>query len=301
MQGFGHVTSNGALDVVRLCFCAYVKEEGNWVRLTDPVVSRVIKDSHVFNDLKIVDYSDDWAAVDTQKKILILCEKLGKNDVEVHFAQQGRDGGRILEKVKIADTDIHHQYGISLKTPRITGNIQEPAMCSMKLHSPKTREDSNSVNFTFFPSGQMPSAHVDEVHNVVRTNSKRSRQPNNSDVDCPAETSLGQVYVPPKRQGPDLDFVGEGPSDNGVVLRGPMVRPALCDQQPRLQNQEVSNCFDDANDNAREVELIDIIRSALTVSTPPPPEDILNLAVASNGLATIDVSDIANPSNLNRM
>ena len=225
--------------------------------------------------------------MDTQKKILILCEKLRKNDVEVHFVQQGRDGGRIREEVKIADTDIHHQYGISLKTPRITGNIQEPAMCSMFLRSPKTRERSNSVNFTFFPSGQMPSAHVDEAHNVVRTNSKRSRQPNNSDVDCPAETSLGQVYVPPKRQGPDLDFVGEGPSDNGVVLRGPMVKPALCDQQPRLQNQEV--------------ELINFIRSALTVSTPPPPEDILNLAVASSGLATIDVSDIANPSNLNRM
>ena len=61
---------------------------GNLVPLTDPVVSRVIKDSHVFNDLKIVDYSHDWATADEQKKILILCEKIGKDSVEVHFVQR---------------------------------------------------------------------------------------------------------------------------------------------------------------------------------------------------------------------
>ena len=52
-----------------------------------PVVSNVIKDRKAHSDLQIVDYSDDIAPLEGGKKILIFCEQVKRDDIEVHFTQ----------------------------------------------------------------------------------------------------------------------------------------------------------------------------------------------------------------------
>ena len=50
-----------------------------------PVVSNVIRDKKSHSDLQIIDYSDDTSPVEGGKKILLFCEKVYKDDIEVHF------------------------------------------------------------------------------------------------------------------------------------------------------------------------------------------------------------------------
>lgn len=55
-----------------------------------PVVSNVIKDRKSHSDLQIIEYSDDTSPVEGGKKILIFCEKITRDDIEVHFTQYAK-------------------------------------------------------------------------------------------------------------------------------------------------------------------------------------------------------------------
>ena len=50
-----------------------------------PIVSKVIQDKKAHSELQIIDHSDDSSPVEGGKKILLFCEKVDKNDIEVHF------------------------------------------------------------------------------------------------------------------------------------------------------------------------------------------------------------------------
>ena len=52
-----------------------------------PVVSSILKDRKAHSDLSIIEYSDDRSPVEGGKKILLFCEKISRDDIEVHFSQ----------------------------------------------------------------------------------------------------------------------------------------------------------------------------------------------------------------------
>lgn len=55
-----------------------------------PVVSKIIKDRKAHSDLQITEHSDDRAPIEGGKKILLFCEKVTRDDIEVHFTQYNK-------------------------------------------------------------------------------------------------------------------------------------------------------------------------------------------------------------------
>jgi len=219
-QGFDHAAPARNMDyslhAVRLCFCAYARVDGEFAPLGRPVVSEVIRCSKAHSDLKIVDASDDWATAGGRKKIILLCEKLGKDKIEVRFV---RKGGEVVANVPPAEIHVHHLTAISFETPDVTHDIVEPAVCSMFLYNPSTGEKSNPVTFTFHPAQQgatMPPP-------PVKATTKRGR-PAKDNGDDP---STGIVTLPPKYSVPAANG---GDNTDGPALAQTLAPPTLLGQ-----------------------------------------------------------------------
>merc|ERR1712073_252838 len=89
-QGFGHVDSSNSIDLnaVKLCFQVFLenpKTPGKYTVILDPVCSKPIFDAKAKKELQIMDMSDNTAPADGGKKIIILCEKVSKEDIKVRF------------------------------------------------------------------------------------------------------------------------------------------------------------------------------------------------------------------------
>ena len=77
-QGFEHMRKGSInMNAIRLCFQCYLTPSGNREHiLLKPIVSSVIRDKKAFNDLTIVDYSDNWSPVSGGKKIILFTKKI---------------------------------------------------------------------------------------------------------------------------------------------------------------------------------------------------------------------------------
>ena len=85
-QGFAHASSGQYnLNQVRLCFQVFLRQP-NGLLPVDPVVSNVIYDAKAHKDLNIVNYSDNCAPIEGGKKILLFCEKISRDDIEIRFS-----------------------------------------------------------------------------------------------------------------------------------------------------------------------------------------------------------------------
>eukprot|EP00096_Caligus_rogercresseyi_P014482 TRINITY_DN6999_c0_g1_i2.p1 TRINITY_DN6999_c0_g1~~TRINITY_DN6999_c0_g1_i2.p1 ORF type:complete len:382 (+),score=129.89 TRINITY_DN6999_c0_g1_i2:650-1795(+) len=151
-QGFSHKNSAVNLNAVRLCFQAFLKSEDTLTPLA-PVVSNVVVDRKVHTDLHIYDQSDDWSSVDGGKKIIILCEKVCKDNIEVHFTQFSEDGQVIWRsKAEFGPSAVHKQYAISFLTPPyFNKDIKSPVKVSMYLFKPCENVASEHVEFQYVP------------------------------------------------------------------------------------------------------------------------------------------------------
>ena len=62
-----------------------------------PVVSNVIRDKKSCNDLQIVDISENSSPVEGGKKIMLFCDKVHKDDIEVHFSTFTKSKDKLLQ------------------------------------------------------------------------------------------------------------------------------------------------------------------------------------------------------------
>merc|ERR1712079_636984 len=112
-QGFGHVDSPNSIDLnaVKLCFQVFLenpKTPGKYTVILDPVYSKPIFDAKAKKELQIMDMSDNTAPADGGKKIIILCEKVSKEDIKIRFY----DYNGWEEWADFGATDVHKQYAI---------------------------------------------------------------------------------------------------------------------------------------------------------------------------------------------
>merc|ERR1712018_966334 len=89
-QGFGHVDSPNSIDLnaVKLCFQVFLENPsspGKYTVILPPVCTRPIYDAKAKKELQIMDISDNSAPADGGKKIIILCEKVSKEDIKVRL------------------------------------------------------------------------------------------------------------------------------------------------------------------------------------------------------------------------
>ena len=84
-QGFQGKPTSFNLNAIRLCFQAFVMLPDCKPIPAAPVVSEALFDRKSHGDLAIIDYAPNWSLSTGKTNILILCEKVSKNDIEVHF------------------------------------------------------------------------------------------------------------------------------------------------------------------------------------------------------------------------
>ena len=79
-----------------------------------PVCSKPIYDAKAKKELQIMDMSDNSAPAEGGKKVIILCEKVSKEDIKVRFF----DYSGWEEWAEFGASGVHKQYAISLTVPR---------------------------------------------------------------------------------------------------------------------------------------------------------------------------------------
>merc|ERR1719410_608080 len=153
-QGFGHVDSPNSIDLnaVKLCFQVFLENPsapGKYTVNLPPVCSKPIFDAKAKKELQIMDMSDNTAPAEGGKKIIILCEKVSKEDIKVRFF----DYNGWEEWADFGPAGVHKQYAISLTAPRYSDpGITEAVRVGVELVKPSDDSRSEEEEFFYLPS-----------------------------------------------------------------------------------------------------------------------------------------------------
>lgn len=138
LAGFAHRYSPNIIDLnaVRLCFQVFTENEvkGKYTNALAPVVSQPIYDKKAVADLVICRLCSCSASVLGNTNIILLCEKVAKDDIAVRFYEV-KDGRIVWEAYgSFQQSDVHKQTAISLKTPRYhTLTITKPVKVNTSI------------------------------------------------------------------------------------------------------------------------------------------------------------------------
>ena len=131
------------------------------------MVSNIIHDRKADVELSIVDCSDNCADVTGGKKILIFCEKVVKDDIEVRFDYTDEGGLVHTLHGNFTPSQVHKQYGIAFTTPAFTSQrIVQKVQAEMYLYKRSTSDRSNSIDFYFLPKDHVftpPNAKIQQI------------------------------------------------------------------------------------------------------------------------------------------
>ena len=154
-QGFEHSKNPAKIDLnaVKLCFQAFLEspeKPGKYASVIPKVCSETIFNRR--NELQIVDMSSDKASAKGGKKLIILCEKIKKeDDIKVRFFQENT-GWEAFGEFK--PEDVHRQFAISLTVPPyMDGDIRENKQVWVELTKADGTQQSQPKEFYFTPAG----------------------------------------------------------------------------------------------------------------------------------------------------
>jgi len=109
------------------------------------------------------DISDTTSPVHGGKKIIILCEKVTREDIKVRFYDP--EPGHTWEAWgDLSAADVHKQYALSLKTPAFqNGLLNDIKRVHVELVKPSDETTSEPQEFFYLPSSD---TQVPELHNI---------------------------------------------------------------------------------------------------------------------------------------
>lgn len=156
-NGFQHKldTSSIDLNVIRLCFQVFI--EGSTTNKCDiplmPIVSDPIHDKKAMSDLVITKLSHCSAPATGGREVILLCDRISKDDIQLRFFEESRDGKLIWETYSdISPADVHKQVAICFKTPKYYNpNITQPVMARIQLRRVSDHQVSEPRMFQFLP------------------------------------------------------------------------------------------------------------------------------------------------------
>lgn len=161
-SGFSHRNQPTSIDLnaVRLCFQVFI-EDGERDRFTyplTPIVSDPIYDKKAMSDLVICKLSDCSCAVAGGKEIILLCEKVAKEDIQIHFYEE-QDGNVVWEGFgDFQPTHVHKQVAISFRTPRYKSlEVEAPVKVHIQLRRPSDGATSETLPFEYLPLDSDPN------------------------------------------------------------------------------------------------------------------------------------------------
>ncbi|XP_076250949.1 embryonic polarity protein dorsal-like isoform X1 [Rhynchophorus ferrugineus] len=143
------------LNAVRLCFQVFLQGDctNKYNVPLDPVVSDIIYDKKAMSDLSIVKLSDCVSYVDGGRKdIILLCEKVAKEDIEIHFYELENDKKVWEAKADFQPSQVHKQHAIWFRTPRYKKlDVTEPVKVFIQLFRPSDQVRSEPLPFELLP------------------------------------------------------------------------------------------------------------------------------------------------------
>ncbi|XP_017877911.1 embryonic polarity protein dorsal isoform X1 [Ceratina calcarata] len=155
--GFDHKRHPTSIDLnaVRLCFQVFL--EGSQKKLNvplPPIVSDPIYDKKAMSDLVICKLSHCSASVAGGMEMILLCEKVAKEDIQVRFIEE-KDGQVVWEGFgDFQPTHVHKQTAIAFRTPtyRIQ-QVEQPVQVFIQLRRPSDGATSEPLPFQMLPLG----------------------------------------------------------------------------------------------------------------------------------------------------
>ncbi|XP_050320016.1 embryonic polarity protein dorsal isoform X3 [Bactrocera neohumeralis] len=158
--GFSHRFQPTSIDLnsVRLCFQVFLKGDmGRFTVPLPPVVSEPIYDKKAMSDLVICRICECSASVLGNTKIILLCEKVAKEDIAVRFFEE-KDGVTIWQAYgQFEHSDVHKQTAITFRTPKYHNtSITMPVEVLVQLQRPSDGAVSDPATFEYKPAKSGP-------------------------------------------------------------------------------------------------------------------------------------------------
>uniref|UniRef100_A0A1I8MTG7 RHD domain-containing protein n=1 Tax=Musca domestica TaxID=7370 RepID=A0A1I8MTG7_MUSDO len=261
--GFSHRFQPSSIDLnsVRLCFQVFMEsdQKGRFTQPLPPVVSEPIYDKKAMSDLVICRLCSCSASVLGNTQIILLCEKVAKEDIAVRFFEE-KNGQLFWEAYgEFQHTDVHKQTAIAFKTPRYrTIDITEPAKVFIQLKRPSDGVTSEALPFEYVPLDSGRKRFLD-----LRRNLKRKPDFDIFHEILSVASSEKQQAVAPAMEVIDLNTpTSEQPSsENQTIVSEPTTQLTLtnepCDERlddeesQRLSQQAIDTIIDE---KMRELE-----------------------------------------------
>ncbi|PNF18473.1 hypothetical protein B7P43_G09011 [Cryptotermes secundus] len=216
--GFSHRNQPTSIDLnaVRLCFQVFL-EDGVPNKFTyplTPVVSDPIYDKKAMSDLVICKLSDCTCTVAGGKEIILLCEKVAKEDIQIHFYEE-RDGNIVWEGFgDFQPTHVHKQVAISFRTPRYKLlEVEAPVKVNIQLRRPSDGATSEPLPFEYLPLDSDPNVLKRKRHKYGGEMNPHTLQ----QLEELEKLRLPQQHVGGNDQGPSTSL----PHQMSVIKREP--------------------------------------------------------------------------------
>ncbi|EZA51108.1 Embryonic polarity protein dorsal [Ooceraea biroi] len=185
--GFEHKKhpTNIDLNAVRLCFQVFLEgsQKGKFNKPLAPIVSDPIYDKKAMSDLVICKLSHCSASVAGGMDMILLCEKVAKEDIQVRFFEE-RDGQLYWEGYgDFQPTHVHKQTAIAFRTPSYrTQQVEQPMQVYIQLKRPSDGATSEPLPFQMLPLG------TDDADSLRRKRQKLNNTPSSILFKHVAET-----------------------------------------------------------------------------------------------------------------
>ncbi|XP_026314792.1 transcription factor p65 isoform X2 [Hyposmocoma kahamanoa] len=163
--GYAHRNQPQSIDLnaVRLCFQVFLPDEAGKVRHSlEPVVSEIIYDKKAMTDLQILRISRSSGSARGGTELILLCEKVTREDVAVVLYEERREVGAggggascVVWEDNATVVMVHKQAAIAFTTPP----YRDPATGQhvdvfIQLKRPSDGTRSVGVPFTYIPELQ---------------------------------------------------------------------------------------------------------------------------------------------------
>lgn len=145
------------LRSVKLCFQLLGTKDDKW-RTLDYKISNQITDKKTSGELKIVDISANEASVIGGERIILLCDRVSRDNIAVVFYEEDTNK-RVIWQEKIDKSNptmkVHHQYAILFQAPAYKdNNSMESRKAFVKLYRPSDQAHGEPLPFEFVPIQQ---------------------------------------------------------------------------------------------------------------------------------------------------
>ncbi|XP_049305234.1 embryonic polarity protein dorsal-like [Bactrocera dorsalis] len=153
--GFSHAEQPGSINInaVRLCFQVFIQGENGHFRVPlKPVVTDPIYDKKSKSDLVIREMCSSGTVLGN-KTIMLLCEKVTKEDIAVRFFEE-KNGAVVWQAYGEFDPSmhVHKQTAITLRTPQYHNtDIEETVQVFVQLQRPSDGAVSEPWQFNYEP------------------------------------------------------------------------------------------------------------------------------------------------------